>query len=336
MKKLLSPVIPGVIMLVSLVVGCNNAPSSPGANQVAESNATASLPEFNADSAMAFVSGQLAFGPRVTNSKANANCASWLESELKRFSPDVVVQPFKARAFDGTVLNGRNIIASFNPEAKARIMLCAHWDSRPWADHDPDPANHSTPIDGANDGASGVGVLMEMARLFALQPPSVGVDIVLFDAEDYGPPQSLQGQDSDDAWGLGSQHWAKNPHIAGYKARYGILLDMVGVEDATFLQEGWSLYYAPHIVKKVWDIARHAGYSANFIDDEGGYITDDHYYVNRDANIPTINIIHLQREGSSSGFYPHWHTVNDNLDKVSRNSLSVVGAVLVKVVYLEK
>ncbi|MDD2964742.1 MAG: M28 family peptidase [Bacteroidales bacterium] len=327
------------IALVCLAVvlwSCNNTPAPSEANTEKDTHPSMELPVFDPDSAMAYVTGQLSFGPRVPNSEASVACAKWLETTLRRFSPDVVVQGFKARAFDGTVLNGRNIVASFNPEAKARILLCAHWDSRPWADHDPDPDNHNKPIDGANDGASGVAVLIELARLFHAQPPAVGVDIVLFDAEDYGPPQSYQGRDSDDAWGLGSQYWSRNPHVVGYKARYGILLDMVGVENPTFLKEGWSLYYAPHIVKKVWSIARQAGFSANFIDDEGGYITDDHYYVNRDANIPTINIIHLQREGSSSGFYPHWHTVHDNLDKVSRTSLAVVGNVLIQVIYSEK
>ncbi|HAQ64888.1 MAG TPA: glutamine cyclotransferase [Bacteroidales bacterium] len=294
------------------------------------------VPVFSADSAMKYVVQQIAFGPRVPNTRANVECANWLESTLKRYTPDVIVQPFKARAFDGTVLNGRNIIASFNPEAKTRILLCAHWDSRPWADHDPDPANQKKPIDGANDGAAGVGVLLELARVMAPQPPTVGVDIVLFDAEDYGPTQANQNRDSEDEWGLGSQYWSRNPHVQGYKARFGILLDMVGVENATFLQEGWSLYYAPHIVKKVWKIARQAGYDNLFIEDEGGYITDDHYYVNRDANIPTINIIHLQREGSSSGFYPYWHTVNDNLEKVSPASLMAVGDVLLHVVYQER
>lgn len=334
MNKVFGKII-SVMAFVVMLSACVEQGSQPGQPASSESQMV-SVPVFSPDSAMAYVASQIAFGPRVPNTPASASCALWLEQTLRRFTTQVTVQSFKARAFDGTILNGRNVVASFNPEAQARILLCAHWDSRPWADHDPDPANHKTPIDGANDGASGVGVLLEVARMMALQPPTVGVDIVLFDAEDYGPTQAAQGRDSDNAWGLGSQHWAKNPHVAGYRARYGILLDMVGVENATFLQEGYSLYYAPHIVKRVWNIARQAGYGSSFIEAKGGYITDDHYYVNLYANIPTINIIHLQTEGSSTGFYPHWHTIGDNLEKVSPETLGIVTDVVLQVIYRER
>lgn len=325
-----------LVFIVLQATSCVSPEKRDTQSAVKEVEVLVPIPVFNTDSAMASVAKQIAFGPRVPNTSASVECAKWLESTLKRYTPNVIVQSFKARAFDGTVLNGRNIIASFNPEAKARILLCSHWDSRPWADHDPDPANHKTPIDGANDGAAGVGVLLELARVMAPELPKVGVDIILFDAEDYGPTQANQNRESENEWGLGSQYWARNPHVQGYKARFGILLDMVGVENPTFLQEGWSLYYAPHIVKKVWRIAHQAGYDNLFIEDEGGFITDDHYYVNRDANIPTINIIHLQREGSSTGFYPYWHTVGDNLEKVSPASLVAVGDVLLHVLYQEK
>lgn len=335
MKYYLKPLLLATAASI-LLYSCGGSGTETNTTTTSAVKEAVAMPVFNADSAFAYVVRQIDFGPRVTNSPANVACAAWLETTLKRFSQHVVVQPFKARAFNGTVLSGRNIIASFNPDAKVRILLCSHWDSRPWADHDPDPANYNTPIPGANDGASGVGVLLELARIMALQPPSAGVDIVLFDAEDYGPTKDKQDRYSEDEWGLGSQYWARNPHIPGYKARFGILLDMVGVENATFMQEGISLYYAPHIVKKVWAIAGQAGYGSFFVDEEGGSITDDHYYINRDANIPTINIIHLQREGSSTGFYPYWHTIHDDLSKVNPASLQAVGDVLVHVVYLEK
>lgn len=292
-------------------------------------------PVFNADSAFEFVARQVAFGPRVTGSEANARCAAWITKTLLRYTPHVQIQAFKVRAYNGTTLNGRNIIASFNPESRVRILLGAHWDSRPYADHDPDPANHRKPIDGANDGASGVGVLMELARLMQQQAPSVGVDIVLFDAEDYGPPSDLQSEEGNDWWGLGSQYWSRNPHKPGYQARYGILLDMVGVQNPTFPMEGFSLYYAPAVVKKVWDLAAEMGYGGSFIQEPGGYITDDHYYVNKIARIPMINIIHLERSSGGSSFYPFWHTMGDTLDKVDKNSLQMVGNVLVQVIYNE-
>jgi Zn-dependent M28 family amino/carboxypeptidase len=294
------------------------------------------VPAFNADSAYAFVEKQVLFGPRVPGTDAHKQCAAWLESKMKTYTNTVEVQSFKARAYNDRILRGKNIIASFNPENKKRILLCAHWDSRPYADHDPDEQNHKVPIDGANDGASGVGVLIEMARNFSLQMPSVGVDIIFFDLEDYGPPQDAQNYGGEDHWGLGSQFWSNNPHKANYRARYGILLDMVGVKDATFLQEGFSMMYAPSKVKKVWNVAARMGYDDYFVDERGGYITDDHYYVNKIINIPTINIIHLENESVNGSFFEHWHTVNDNMEHIDRTTLNVVGRVVMEVIYFEK
>jgi len=247
-----------------------------------------------------------------------------------------VVQKGVVTAFNGSPLRFQNIIASFGPPENNRILLGAHWDSRPYADHDPDPVNFNTPIDGANDGASGAGVLLEVARLLGNKPPPVGVDIILFDAEDYGPPETLQtDKNSSDEWGLGSQYWAKNPHRPGYFARYGILLDMVGAADATFLMEGVSMEYASDIVRKVWDIGNQIGYSSYFLYQQGGYITDDHYYVIRYRNIPMIDIIHLD-PAAESGMYAYWHTVHDNLDKIDRSTLKAVGQTLLTVIYSEK
>jgi Zn-dependent M28 family amino/carboxypeptidase len=255
---------------------------------------------------------------------------------LNDFADTVEVQSFKAKAYNGKILRGKNIIASFRPENKKRVLLSAHWDSRPYADHDPDKEKHDNAIDGANDGASGVGVLIELARQFSAQNPAIGVDIILFDLEDYGPPQDVQTSGSEDNWGLGSQFWSNNPHKSNYRARYGILLDMVGVKDATFLQEGFSMMYAPSKVKKVWDIADDMGYGDYFVNERGGYITDDHYYINKIINIPTINIIHLDTESENGSFFQHWHTVNDNLEHIDKATLQVVGNVMMNVVYLEK
>lgn len=292
------------------------------------------VPDFNADSAYWFVIRQLAFGPRVPGSEADEKCARWLESTLKRFTPQVMVQPFKTRIYDNRIFDGQNIIAAFNPENKSRIFLSAHWDSRPYADHDPDPANHQKAIDGANDGASGVGVLLEIARQLSMSKPSIGVDIILFDLEDYGPPQDKQTQ-ATETWGLGSQYWARNLHVPAYSPRYGILLDMVGAPNAVFPIESFSKYYAEHVVKKVWKVAETLGYGDVFVDTEGGYITDDHYFINQIAQIPTIDIIHLDPESVNGTFYDHWHTLNDNLSQIDRETLGIVGQVVLTVVFWE-
>ena len=264
---------------------------------------------------------------------AHAACADWFVATLRQWTPDVVVQEFKARAYDGRPLAGKNIIASFNAEAKDRILLCAHWDSRPFADHDPDPANHFKPVMGANDGASGVGVLLEIARCLSLDKPAVGVDILLLDLEDFGEHANWRGS-SEDSWGLGSQHWAKNPHRPGYRARFGILLDMVGAAGATFPMEGTSMYYAPAVVRKVWDVARGLGLGRYFIDRESDPLIDDHLYINRYAGIPTVDIIDY--DAGRGGFPSSWHTVGDTLDKIDKKTLEAAGRTVLAVIRQEK
>lgn len=280
-------------------------------------------PVFDAASAYGFVKAQVEFGPRVPGTPAHAACADWFVRTLKQWTPVVVVQSFQAKAFDGTILNGKNIVASFNAGAADRILLCAHWDSRPFADHDPDPANRTKPVMGANDGASGVGVLLEVARLLSLMKPASGVDIVLFDLEDYGEHRDWRGNASPDSWCLGSQYWARNPHRPGYKARYGVLLDMVGASDAVFPRDGTSLYFAPAVVKMVWETARGLGYSRYFLDRESDPLIDDHLYINQIARIPTVDIIHYDPDRGS--FVSSWHTVGDTLDKIDANTLKAVG-----------
>jgi Zn-dependent M28 family amino/carboxypeptidase len=217
---------------------------------------------------------------------------------------------------------------------KNRIILCSHWESRPWADHDPDPANRRKPVDAANDGASGAGVLMEVARQFSLKEPPVGVDIILFDLEDYGPPQD-ESSGTDKWWGLGSQYWAKNPHKQGYSARYGILLDMVGAKDATFLLEDISRANAADIQSKVWDAGNRIGYSQYFLYERGPAITDDHLFIMKYMNIPVIDLIHLDKN-SESGFYHTWHTTADKLPSIDPATLKAVGQTLMTVVYEEQ
>jgi Zn-dependent M28 family amino/carboxypeptidase len=292
------------------------------------------VPAFNADSAYNFVKAQVDFGPRVPNTPAHKKCGDWLAAKLKEFGATVINQEVRLRAYTGTVLNSRNIIGVFNPNAPARIMLCSHWDSRPWSDHDPDSTKWKTPVDAANDGASGVGVLLEVARQIKAKNPNIGVDIVFFDAEDYGTAEWEKGEYPEDVWGLGSQYWAKNPHKANYSARFGILLDMVAVPNANFAKEGFSMQYAPDIVAKVWDAASRAGFSNTFVAAQGGMINDDHLYVNKFSGIPTIDIIHNDRN-TRSGFFQYWHTSKDNMDSVDRNTLKAVGQTLLVVIYEE-
>ena len=291
-------------------------------------------PEFDAASAYSFVKAQVDLGPRIPGTPAHAACAEWFVKTLKQWTPDVIVQEFKARAYDGRPLEGKNIVASFDRDRKDRVLLCAHWDSRPFADHDPEPANHFRPVMGANDGASGVGVLLEVARCLSVRKPAVGVDIVLLDLEDFGAHANWRGA-SDDTWGLGSQYWAKNPHKAGYAARFGILLDMVGGAGAVFPREGTSLYFATAVVDKIWAAARSLGYAKYFVDRESGTLIDDHLYINQYARIPTADIIDYD-DRRKNGFPDTWHTVGDTLDKIDRNTLAVVGKTVLAVLYGEK
>lgn len=290
--------------------------------------------DFNADTAYYFVNEQVKFGPRVPNSKSQAKCASWLEAALKKYTPNVIVQPFTAKAFDGTVLHCRNIIASFNPKSKTRVLLCSHWDSRPFADNDPDSAYHHTPIDGANDGASGVGILLEIARQLKISPASIGVDILLLDGEDYGAPQNSGFTGSDD-WALGSQYWSRFPHLPSYTARFGILLDMVGAENAVFTLEGTSMYYAPDFAQRVWNMGASIGYSDYFSTERTNAITDDHVYINQLRHVPTIDIIQHDQL-TQSGFYQNWHTIKDNMKGISKPTLMAVGQTILTVVRAEK
>ncbi|MFK5857363.1 MAG: M28 family peptidase [Bacteroidota bacterium] len=326
--------ISSVIVLLLLISSCQMSQGKRSKKNVAK-KARIVPPIFNADSAYVFIAEQVDFGPRVPGSESHGNCAIWLENKLQSYGGKVIVQDFKTRTFDNVTRKGINIIASFNPEVQKRILLMAHWDSRPFADHDENEALHNTPIDGANDGASGVGVLIEVARQFSISKPTVGVDIVLFDLEDWGPPQDMSITYDEEYWGLGSQYWANNPHEYGYSAVFGILLDMIGAENAEFRREYHSDREARFVVDLVWGTASDMGYGSVFIDEPGGQITDDHYFVNKYAKIPSIDIIHLDPNSKNRSFFDHWHTVNDNMEHIDKQSLQIVGEVLMTVVYNE-
>ncbi len=298
-------------------------------------------PSFNADSAYAFTKAQCDFGPRDMNTRGHDLCGEWIVSKFKEYGCKVTTQTATLAGYDGTKLRSRNIMASINPEATTRILLCAHWDSRPWADNDPDSANWRKPILAANDAASGVAVMLELARIIGRSKDEkafnkqLGIDFVCFDAEDWGTPQWADVADNADSWALGAQYWSKNlPQ--GYEARYGILLDMVGGVGAKFYREGMSMQYAPEIVKKVWRAAREVGFGSYFPKEDGGVITDDHVPVNQFAKIPTIDIIPYYADCQQSSFGPTWHTLADNMENIDKNTLKAVGQTLVQVIYKEK
>ena len=292
---------------------------------------TSKAPTFEADSAYTYVANQVAFGPRVPNSKAHKQCGDYLAAELTRFGAQLYVQEANLKAYDGTLLEARNLIGSYNPELSKRVLLFAHWDSRPYSDHDPDPANLRKPLDGADDGASGVGVLLEIARQLGQQAPNIGVDILFCDAEDYGTPEFVDDYQPD-TWCLGSQFWAKNPLVKNYKAEFGILLDMVGGKGATFFREFQSMRSAAPIVQMVWSKARDLGYGKFFINADGGAITDDHQYVISGRGIPSIDIINYDPD-TETGFASYWHTQKDNMDNIDRETLKAVGQTVLEVIY---
>lgn len=294
-------------------------------------------PEFCADSAYAFCEKQCEFGPRTMNSDAHEKCARWIIDKFKQYGCSVTEQDADLKGYDGTTLKSKNIIASYKPEITTRILLCAHYDSRPWADNDPDSMNWKKPVLAANDGASGVGVMLEIARLLQKADSlKVGVDFVCFDAEDWGTPNWSDAEDNGDSFALGAQYWAANPHKPGYEARFGILLDMVGGVGARFYQEGMSKQYAQPIVDKVWKSARVAGFESFFPNEQGGFITDDHIPVNQKAHIPTVDIIAYYPDCQQSSFGPTWHTVSDTMDNIDRNTLKAVGQTVVQVLFSEK
>lgn len=327
------------LLIVALIAGAafNFLPSDKA--EVSETEEIEKVqpvgPDFNADSAYIYLQEQCDFGPRTMNSTAHDKCEKWIIQKFEQYGCKVTTQKATLNGYDGTPLRSTNIMASYNPEATTRIMFCAHWDCRPWADNDPDSTNWYKPIVAANDAASGVGVMIELARILKGSGLELGVDFVCFDAEDYGTPQWFEGEDPGDTWALGAQYFANNlPE--GYAPRYGILLDMVGGVGAKFYREGMSMQYAPAIVKKVWNAARQVGYGSYFPKDDGGMITDDHIPVNQTANIPCIDVIPYYPDCAQSSFGPTWHTIADNMDNIDKNTLKAVGQTMVQVLFTEK
>ncbi len=272
---------------------------------------------FDADTAYHYTQKQVDMGPRIPGTPVQRQCAQWLEQVLTKYADEVVVQRTQVTVGNKN-LPCINIIGSFMPDVKDRILLVAHWDTRPWADKE----DKSKKIDGADDGASGVGVLLEIARQIQGKIANIGVDILLVDVEDYGQ------SDEENSYCKGAQYWSANPHVPGYRARMGILLDMVGGAGNQFFEEMYSKNYAQQELNLVWNTGNRLGYGNLFKYNTGMGVTDDHYYINTIAKIPTIDIL---GQRSETEFPAHHHTTADNMSIIDKNTLKAVGQTVLQV-----
>jgi hypothetical protein len=325
------------LILAVLITGAF-ACSSKGSGNISsntDAEAQASAPSlnvvtFNADSAYRHVEAQVNFGPRIPGTSAHAACVDYITKKLHSYGADTVaVQRLTADNHRGGTTPVANILARYNSGAKRRVLLLAHYDSRPWADNDDDEANHSKPVPGANDGASGVGVLLELARCLGEKAPAIGVDLLMVDAEDAGD------NDVEESWCIGTQEWLKaKPYKSTTRPAYAILLDMVGGTDAVFYREYMSDRFARSVNDRIWTVAAASGFADRFNDSQGGAVTDDHIFVNR-AGIPAVDIIDAAHPATGS-FPPTWHTVADDLKSISSATLNAVGQTVANVIYSEK
>lgn len=318
-------------MMAVLSTGCkNNAGSDQqpaAAGTAAATPKVTNVPQFDADSAYAHIARQVAMGPRTPGSAAQKQCAAWMEAALKKVCDTVYRQDAQVAGGDHRSLPCINLVGVINPGASRRILFLTHWDSRPWADQD--TQDKDKPILAADDAGSGVGVLLEVARALRSKglPQDIGVDILMEDVEDYG--RSEWGEES---YCLGTQYWARHPHVAGYKAMFGILLDMVGAKGAQFPLEGISARYAGDVQQMIWKSAANAGYSSYFPYVPADDITDDHVPVNAITGIKTVDIINLTSDPEHP-FAAHWHTHADDMNIIDKNTLKAVGQTLLQVIY---
>ncbi len=336
MRSVLKPliVVAGFLFLVTVTTstpGCSPVepvcdtcdPDTPPVPRI-------SGPDFNADSAYAFTKAQVDFGPRVPGTPEHAKCAEWIVAKMKSYVDTVVVQEAPTTIM-GKMVTMKNIFASYKPENTNRILLVAHWDTRYIADRDLDTTFRGKPIDGANDGASGVAILLEIARVISEKDPNIGVDFLFVDAEDQG----LSGG-AETSWCLGSQYWAQTvkPEYAK-TVHYGILLDMVGGKGAVFPREGTSVRYASNVVEKVWSAAHNLGYKSLFVNSVTAETIDDNRFIIQHSGIPCIDIVHYDPADNGGDYGPTHHRHTDNMDNIDVTILDAVGSVVIDVLYNE-
>lgn len=313
------------LMLLMICLGSCSGKKDDATSETMKNEDVLHIGTFNADTAFQYVKTQTDFGPRVPNTNAHAQCAVWLYDMLQSRGADVEVQQATLTAFDGTPLKAKNIYARFMPGKEQRVLLLAHWDTRPWADSDADESKHKSPSDGANDGASGVAVLLEVARQLQLASPKIGVDILFVDAEDWG------SHSDDESWALGARYFVANPPASYVVPREVILLDMVGGRNARFAREYFSENYASATLSRVWEAASKAGVGQYFPNMRGGAITDDHLEFIK-VGVPAIDIIEYNPQ-SATGFNPVWHTSDDNISNIDSATLRAVGQTLMQYIY---
>lgn len=312
-----------VFLLVAMLNACNSAEE----HDIDFERQGREVPEFSSERAYQYIEEQVEMGPRVPNSESHRQAKEFFQDHFRETAGTgaVFVQTFQQEVY-GDTLTLHNILASFGTEHSDRIVLAAHWDSRPRSEEDEE--NSMLPVPGADDGGSGVAVLMELATIFAEHELPIGVDIILFDGEDYGETSDL------DNYFLGSRYWGNHPPVPGYSPRFGILLDMVGGVEAQFPKERYSMSFHPALVNEIWRLADTMSYGHLFADERGGYVSDDHVIVEQLTGIPMINIIHHRVDDDGSlNFPPYWHTQNDNLDIIDQETLQGVGDVLLELIY---
>ncbi|MGK0137138.1 MAG: glutaminyl-peptide cyclotransferase [Algoriphagus sp.] len=325
-----------LVLAFSLLYACQSSSTEGTKIDKKETKMIINAPDFDSEAAFLKVKKQLDFGVRVPNTKGHVSCGDWIVKTLADFNLEVQEQEFEAYSFEGKILKARNIIGSYNVTATKRILLAAHWDTRAVADQDTE--RKSQPIPGANDGGSGVAILLQIAEEISRSEtkPDIGIDYIFFDAEDGGKPESFLGNSMNDYGGylMGSEYWAKSPHKENYSAYYGVLVDMVGGYNATFYKDKISMRVAPSVVNKIWNTAASKGYGSLFLPSQGGDILDDHIPVIQHREIPMIDIID-QKINSEQVFYEHWHKHSDDLEAIDSNTLKAVGETLLQTLYNE-
>ncbi|MFA8343586.1 MAG: M28 family peptidase [Rhodothermaceae bacterium] len=321
MKKVLL-----LIVAALLLAGCGGEKKTKAQKPLYDLTSGKAVPKFSGENAYKYVEEQVAFGPRNPNSQGAKMALQYFKNFFEQNCDKFELQNFIYTGYQNEKLDLTNIIAKYKPEAKRRIILCAHWDTRPRAEQDKNEANKHKPILGANDGGSGTGVLMEIARILKENPVDYGVDIILFDGEDYGEASDL------DNFCIGSKYFGatKDP---SYQPVFAILLDLIGDIDAKYPQDPESMSKAPEVVNMVWRIAQDIG-ASRFISATGSGIYDDHVALNQNG-IKAINIIDSDIVGADSDIERknYWHTQNDTMENIDKEALQQVGDVLVKLIY---